>query len=192
MGINAAPVSLTQETLLSVSLCPPGPQALLLVIQLGEPFTGQFRKEVEGYFRLFNEHVWSHTLVLFTFGDWLGDTSIEQFIESEGEDLSWLVSKCGNRYHVLDNKNRTDKTQVSELLEKIEEIVAENRGLYFEMDRERLKETLEMRGKEEEKVKERLMKVEKQRKHLQSLKRELFNNAREIYLCNIIICQCNR
>ena len=119
-----------------------------------------------------SESVWSHTMVLFTYGDWLGDTTIEQYIESEGA-LQSLVEKCGNRYHVLNNTNRGDDTQVTQLLEKIEEIVEGNRGHHFEMDRKRLEETQERRKKEEERAKERLMKVEKQRQHLQSLKSEL-------------------
>src|SRR4029434_2542253 len=111
-------------------------------------------------------------MVLFTRGDWLGDTTIEQYIESEGA-LQSLVEKCGNRYNVLNNKNRGDDAQVTQLLEKIEEIVDGNRGHHFEMDRKRLEETQEKRKEEEERAKERLMKVEKQRQHFQSLKCEL-------------------
>ncbi len=64
--------------------------------------------------------------MLFTHGDSLLNTSIEQHIESEGQDLQLLLDKCGNRYHVLNNQNRSDHTQIKELLEKIEETVAQN------------------------------------------------------------------
>ncbi|KAG7234757.1 hypothetical protein INR49_003971 [Caranx melampygus] len=63
-------------------------------------------------------------LVLFSYGDWLGDTSIEQRIESEGAPLQRLVDRCGNRYHVLDNKRRGDEAQVAELVELVEEMLA--------------------------------------------------------------------
>ena len=33
----------------------------------------------------------SHTIVLFTFSKWLGDKTIKQYIESEGEALQGLV-----------------------------------------------------------------------------------------------------
>ena len=107
-------------------------------------------------------------MVLFTCGDWLGDTTIEQYIESE-RAIQSLIEKCGNRYHVLNNENRGDDTQVIQLLEKIEEMVAGNGYLHFEMDGKRLEEVQEKRKKAEE----RLMKVEKQIQHLQTLKREL-------------------
>uniref|UniRef100_A0A8C9S144 AIG1-type G domain-containing protein n=1 Tax=Scleropages formosus TaxID=113540 RepID=A0A8C9S144_SCLFO len=110
----------------NVSLCPPGPCALLLVINVDSSFTETHRRSAEEHLELLSDTVWTRTIVLFAGGDWLGDTTIEQHIECEGEALKWLVEKCGNRYHVLNNKNRTDGSQVTELLKKIEGMVAGN------------------------------------------------------------------
>ncbi|KAJ8366880.1 hypothetical protein AAFF_G00338480 [Aldrovandia affinis] len=123
-----------QEIVRSVSLCPPGPYALFLVINVSSSFTESHRRPVEEHLELLSERVWRHTIVLFTRGDWLGDTTIEQHIETEGKALQWLVEKCGNRYHVLNNENRGDGTQVTELLEKIEETVARNRSGHFTIE----------------------------------------------------------
>ncbi|XP_058239783.1 GTPase IMAP family member 9-like [Hemibagrus wyckioides] len=126
--------SLKQEIELSVSMCPPGPHAVLLVMRLDFEFTEKEREELVRYVDLLGSTVWSHTIVLFTFGDSLGDTTIERHIESEGQALQRLVEKCGNRYHVFNNKKRDDDSQVTEMLEKIEEMVAENKGCPLETD----------------------------------------------------------
>ncbi|XP_036417911.1 GTPase IMAP family member 9-like [Colossoma macropomum] len=123
---------LKREILLSVSLCPPAPHAVILVIRADTVFEEKNRKNIQERSELLTDSVWSHTIVLFTHGDCLGDTPIEQHIESEGKELQWLVEKCGNRYHVLNNENRSDDTQVTELLEKIEEMVAANSGQLFQ------------------------------------------------------------
>nr|XP_055049391.1 uncharacterized protein LOC129434483 [Misgurnus anguillicaudatus] len=159
---------LKKEILLSVSLCPPGPHIVLLVIRADRRFKEEDRKVFEGYVDLLGERVWSHTIVLFTHGDFLGDTTIEQHIESEGEDLQWLVEKCGNRYHLLNNKNKSDETQIKDLLEKIEETVTENNGCYFEMDRKILQEMEERRRVEKERAEERMQRMKKQREMTRS------------------------
>ncbi|KAJ8358486.1 hypothetical protein AAFF_G00435840 [Aldrovandia affinis] len=123
-----------QEIVRSVSLCPPGPYALFLVIDVSSSFTELYRRSVEEHLEFLSERVWRHTIVLFTWGDCLGDTTIEQHIETEGKALQWLVEKCGNRYHVLNNENRGDGTQVTELLEKIEETVARNKSGHFTIE----------------------------------------------------------
>ncbi|XP_048103837.1 uncharacterized protein LOC125297516 isoform X1 [Alosa alosa] len=169
-SMDNPPVFLKQETLMSVSLCDPGPHVFLLIVALDTAVTSQVRLQLQKYLTLFSKAIWSHTMVLFDFGDWLGDTLIEQHIESEGRDLCWLIEQCGNRYHVFNNEKKDDKDQVTELLAKIEEMLAGNSGHHYETDRKRLEEVKERRAKEEQRATERLMKVEKQRKHLQSLK----------------------
>ncbi|XP_048036104.1 GTPase IMAP family member 8-like, partial [Megalobrama amblycephala] len=165
--VEDSPEILKQEILLSVSLCPPGPHAVLLIIRVDTRFKETERKAVQDHLDLLSERVWSHTIVLFTRGDSLLDTSIEQHIESEGQDLQWLLDKCGNRYHVLNNHNRSDDTQIKELLEKIEETVAQNNGRHFEIDRKILQKMKERRA-EEERAEERMKRMKKQRENIRS------------------------
>ena len=159
---------LKQEIVLSVSLCPPGPHALLLTICLDIIFKENYRNILEGYLNLLTDKVWSHTIVLFTRGDCLGDTPIEQHIESEGKELQWLVEKCGNRYHVLNNENRSDDTQVTELLEKIEEMVAANSGCYFKIGSKILQKVEEVRRIKKSRPKEKVKKEQKQSKNIKA------------------------
>ncbi|XP_069055199.1 GTPase IMAP family member 4-like [Lepisosteus oculatus] len=143
------PQQIRQEAVKIVSLCPPGPHTLLLVINLDSITDWRSVKE---HLELLSERVWRHTIVLFTWGDRLRDTTIER----RGKELQCLVEKCGNRYHVLNNKNRADRTQVTELLEKIEDMVAGNYGLYFTTDIKEINTELEkyIRQREEQRQRE--------------------------------------
>ncbi|XP_062386454.1 uncharacterized protein LOC134074663 [Sardina pilchardus] len=156
-----------REILLSVSLCPPGPHALLLVIDARIPFTEKHKRSMQQHMELLGERVWKHSIVLFNRGDSFGDTNIEQHIESEGKSLQWVVEKCGNRYHVLNNKKR-DADQVAELLEKIEEMVSGNRGHHFDFDAKMMEEVMMNKEEEGRRAEERKMKVQTQRETLRS------------------------
>ncbi len=96
---------------------------LLLLVNASSSFT--LRKAAEDHLRVLGGKAWSSTVVLFTHGDWLGDVSVEQYIESEGDPLQTLVEKCGNRYQVFNNKIKDNGTQVTELMQKLEEMVLE-------------------------------------------------------------------
>ncbi|KAG7454989.1 hypothetical protein MATL_G00251730 [Megalops atlanticus] len=153
----------------SVSLCPPGPHALLLVINMITRFTDTDRRAVEEHLELLGERVWRHTIVLFTWVDRLGHTTIEEHIQRQGKDLQWVIETCGNRYHVFNNKNRDNSTQVTELLEKIEEMVAGNSGCHYEIDQQVLQVVEKKRKDFERKMKQRMIRVQKQRQTLRTL-----------------------
>ncbi|XP_063049722.1 GTPase IMAP family member 8-like [Engraulis encrasicolus] len=162
------PIMTNDEIKRSVSLCPLGPYALLLIIDVERAFTEKHKRSVQEHLELLGERVWNHTIVLFTHGDCLGDTPIEQYIESEGEHLQRLIEKCGNRYHVFNNERRDDHMQVTQLMEKIEEMVASNSGQFYEMERCRIEELEEKRSRDEERVKERRMTVKRERESFRS------------------------
>ncbi|XP_062234355.1 GTPase IMAP family member 8-like isoform X1 [Platichthys flesus] len=125
---NAA--DMKSEILSAVSLCSPAPNVILLAVPLDTSFTEEQRLVTEENMRLLGPRVWRHVIVLFTFGDVQGKTTIEQHIEGEGKPLRRLIEKCGNRYHVLDNRSRADD-QVTELLKRMEEMVAGNSTFYL-------------------------------------------------------------
>ncbi|KAL0180571.1 hypothetical protein M9458_022977, partial [Cirrhinus mrigala] len=101
------------------------PHAMILVIPADTSFRNEQKRIIKQYMARLGDDVWRHTIVLFTWGDRFKDILIEQHIEAEGEALQWLIEKCRNRYHVFDNTNK-NQAQVTELLQKIDEMVAEN------------------------------------------------------------------
>ncbi|XP_051553327.1 GTPase IMAP family member 9-like [Myxocyprinus asiaticus] len=135
-SVKETPKPIKQEIISSLSLCPPGAHAVLLVVRPGIAFTEAHRRSIKEHMELLGHNVWNHCIVVFSWGDWLGAPTIEEHIESEGENLQWLISKCGNRYHVLNNKHWKDGKQVTELMEKVEIMARANTNLLtpVEMD----------------------------------------------------------
>ena len=108
--------------------------ALLLVVNISSSFRKRHEEALEKQLEVVAaaaaggaSRLWSRAVVLFSHGDWLGDTSIERRIESEGKPLRRLLDRCQNRYHVLDNRRRGGGAQVEELMELIEETLVKER-----------------------------------------------------------------
>ncbi|RXM93510.1 GTPase IMAP family member 4 [Acipenser ruthenus] len=114
-----------------VSLSAQGPHAFLLVIPVGR-FTEEERRAVETVQEIFSEEaVRRYMMLLFTHSDKLKGKTIEDYIQTGSKELQQLVEKCGNRYHVLNNEDRSDRTQVTQLLDKIDNMVKRNNGSYY-------------------------------------------------------------
>ncbi|KAG5270900.1 hypothetical protein AALO_G00173570 [Alosa alosa] len=158
--LSQTPVNVRQQLLQSVF--PPGAHALILVIRADRKFTESNRVALQDHMELLGERVWNHTIVLFTCGDWLGDTPIEQFIHSEGMPLQWVVEKSSYKYYCINNSDRADTTQVTRLLELIEIMVAGNQG-HFELDKETHDRETERVQAQEQAIREMQQKAEQMR-----------------------------
>ncbi|XP_056263418.1 GTPase IMAP family member 8 [Pseudoliparis swirei] len=118
-------------------LCPPGPHAILLLVSVTQPFTDTERRAAEEQLAALGGGTWRYSMVVFTGVDKLTKgVFIEEHIANTGEALQWLVERCGSRYHTFDNtrKDTEDNTQVPELMEKVEEMITDNQGWYFEVN----------------------------------------------------------
>ncbi|XP_054479023.1 GTPase IMAP family member 4 isoform X2 [Anoplopoma fimbria] len=123
------PPSYKQELVRGASLCPPGPHVFLLVIPVGM-FTEVDRARIEEHVSLFGEHVWKHTIVVFTWAEVLKTISIERYIRREGKELQSVLERCKRRYFVINNSIFGEHPQVGRLLERVEKVVAEEGGYY--------------------------------------------------------------
>ncbi|XP_036416181.1 GTPase IMAP family member 5-like isoform X2 [Colossoma macropomum] len=109
-----------------ISMINPGPDVFLLVIRLGR-FTVEEMNAVKWIQDSFGGAALRFTMILFTGGDLLERKPVENFI-SNSVELQKLVDTCGGRYHVFNNYDKNDQTQVTELFEKIRQILFENQG----------------------------------------------------------------
>ncbi|XP_051930090.1 GTPase IMAP family member 8-like [Hippocampus zosterae] len=162
-----------QQLKLYASKCPPGPHAFLLVIPTDSSFTHERRTVVQEHMKLLGDRAWRYTMVLFTFGDYLGKRTIEEHIEREGEALTWLIEKCQNRYHVFNNKDKSNSSQVIELMEKVDDMVNENDDSFYMLDNQMIDTIRKKQEEVAEKATQRLRRVSEQRQKMKMVLSEM-------------------
>nr|XP_055043536.1 interferon-induced very large GTPase 1-like [Misgurnus anguillicaudatus] len=165
-----------------ISMTLPGPHVFIIVLSLAQRFTKEEEESVKIIQEMFGENSLMYTMILFTRGEELKHETIEEFLGKPGSPLMNLIELCGNRYHVFNNNETEDHTQVSALLEKIDDMVTRNGGSYYsskifrEMEREKqekeikgLEDTIEQLSREKEEERERMKKMmeEERQKHEQ-------------------------
>ncbi|XP_025755630.1 GTPase IMAP family member 4-like [Oreochromis niloticus] len=153
----------------------PGPHIFLVVIKLGR-YTEEEMLTVQKIQEAFGQAADKYSMVLFTGGDQLEDTSIEEFL-GENLELQELVARCNGQYHVFNNK-KNDRAQVTELLMKIRSIVQKNGGSHYtnEMFQEAEREI------EEEKqrvLKEKEEQIRREREELEKKIQEKYEKEME-------------
>ncbi|XP_028267360.1 GTPase IMAP family member 4-like [Parambassis ranga] len=119
----------TKDVTQCISYSAPGPHIFLVVIRLGR-FTDEEKQTVQMIQNIFGGAADRYSMVLFTHGDLLEDTTIEEYL-SDSPELQELVKRCNNQYHVFDNKLKDCRLQVTELLNKIRQIVQKNGGSHY-------------------------------------------------------------
>ncbi|XP_067235451.1 interferon-induced very large GTPase 1-like isoform X2 [Chanodichthys erythropterus] len=154
-----------------ISMILPGPHVFIIVLNLGQRFTQEEATSVKIIQETFGEKSLMFTMVLFTRGDFLKNKTIEQCLGKPGSPLMKLIEACGNRFHVFNNNQTGDRTQVSDLLEKIDNMVRANGGSFYSCKMFREME----REKQEQQMKILMEKVEKLNKE----REELMNNLEE-------------
>ncbi|XP_070764434.1 GTPase IMAP family member 9-like isoform X1 [Enoplosus armatus] len=164
-----------------ISFALPGPHVFLVVIRLGR-YTEEEKQTVQKIQEIFGQAADRYSMVLFTHGDLLEDTTIEDFL-NESSDLQELVDRCNGQYHVFNNKLK-DRSQVTELIHKIRNIVQNNGGSHYtsemfqeaeraieEKKQQILKEKEEKIRKEQEKLERKLQ--EKYEKEMKKMNEQL-------------------
>uniref|UniRef100_A0A8C2F780 Si:dkey-1c7.3 n=1 Tax=Cyprinus carpio TaxID=7962 RepID=A0A8C2F780_CYPCA len=117
------------EIVSCVYMCLPGPHVFLLLIKVGR-FTDEEKSAVKWIQENFGKDAVRHTIILFTHADQLKGKPLDVYIK-EGDDLQALVNECGGRFHSFSNENMENRSQVTELLEKIEKLVEKNGGQHY-------------------------------------------------------------
>ncbi|XP_039883044.1 GTPase IMAP family member 9-like isoform X1 [Simochromis diagramma] len=115
-----------------ITFAAPGPHVFLVVIQ-STRFTSEEEETIKILQKMFGEKAARYIMVLFTYGDNLQDGVDIYSSISGNRPLHRFISQCGGRYHVFNNKSE-DRSQVKELLEKINTMVQRNGATYYTND----------------------------------------------------------
>ncbi|KAI7790232.1 putative GTPase IMAP family member 7-like [Triplophysa rosa] len=167
-------VETRKELVKCVSMAAPGPHVFLLVLQLG-----RFTQEETDAVKIIQE-TFGDKSRMFTRGDDLRGTTIEDFIKPN-DSLQSIIRQCGNRYHVFNNKESQNQTQVSDLLDKIDCMVAANGGSFYTNEhQEHQRRTRENNERERRRDQEKRRRTEKTDENLQKeLQRKLEEQQNE-------------
>ncbi|XP_076747436.1 GTPase IMAP family member 8 [Maylandia zebra] len=118
--LNPSLKAAREEMKSCVSLCPPGPNVLLLMVKPSD-FTMQSRKTLSLTLSVFNGDAFKHSMVIIT------DE------EEMGFSVNSLLRDCeGRHYNMFENDHR-------QLMEKIENIVHENKGKFLTVTEETIR-----------------------------------------------------
>ncbi|XP_061079205.1 GTPase IMAP family member 4-like [Conger conger] len=172
-----------QEIAKCISYLAPGPHVFLLVLQLGR-ITKEEKDTLQLIKSTFGKKAEMFTIVMFTRGDDLKNKSIESYLQKGDPTIQNLIEVCGKRFHVFNNNDMPNITQVSELLDKIDTMVQKNGGgcytnemfqeaemtikkecerILREREGEMQREKEELQAKHEDEMKEMKRRMEEQR-----------------------------
>ncbi|KAF5905021.1 GTPase IMAP family member 4-like, partial [Clarias magur] len=110
-----------------VTLCPPGPHALILVLPINTvdlPSVNELESASQCV-DLLSERVWNHTMVLFLCDEDVDKSTVDDHIQNAEQ----LLEKCRGRHYVM--QNRECETQVDGLLKEIDSMIEDNLGDFF-------------------------------------------------------------
>ncbi|XP_067220530.1 GTPase IMAP family member 9 [Chanodichthys erythropterus] len=115
----------TREILKSISLYTPGPHVFLLIMPVGN-LTNDDKSMHKLIESMFGESIWRYTIILFTHGDRLEGKTANDVIAYSDKELRSFIHKCSGGFLFFNNKDMTNYEPVTELLKKVETLVAIN------------------------------------------------------------------
>lgn len=127
VSIECTAKKIKNEISRSVTLCAPGPHALILVlpVKTGDVPSVNELKSASRHMELLSERVWDHTMVLFLCDENVEESTIKEHVQKAEK----LLEKCRGRHYVV--RQSESETHVHGLLKEIDNMVEESLGDFF-------------------------------------------------------------
>ncbi|KAK7322423.1 hypothetical protein VNO77_25802 [Canavalia gladiata] len=133
-GLFAGPESIGKEIVKCVDMAKDGIHALLMVFSVRTRFSEEEQATFHSLVALFGEKIVDYMIVIFTGGDDLEDNeeTLDDYIGREcPQPLKEILTLCGNRKVLFDNKTKNEKKrkeQVEEIFRLVNIVVSKNGG----------------------------------------------------------------
>uniref|UniRef100_A0A3Q2VLD6 AIG1-type G domain-containing protein n=2 Tax=Haplochromis burtoni TaxID=8153 RepID=A0A3Q2VLD6_HAPBU len=132
---NRSEEELKPEILRCVTGCTPEPHAFLIMLKVEKSTEQQQQKAViEKISQYFSEEVFKYATVVFIQDGRDSDEMKMKDLIDQNKYLSDLMRKCKSRYHIINKYIRqgdTSQSQVTELLNTVDQIVKLNKGVCY-------------------------------------------------------------
>ncbi|XP_072513026.1 LOW QUALITY PROTEIN: uncharacterized protein [Salminus brasiliensis] len=157
-----------QEIVKCISMSAPGPHAFIIVLSIGR-ISQEDVETLELIKKIFGPKAAMFSIVLFTRADDLEDQTINQYIEKcTIEPVNKMLRDCGNRIVLFNNREKNDRTQVSELLIQIETVINSNTSSQFFTNSMFQEAEMSIKKKIEEILKEKEQEIEAEKEKLKT------------------------
>ncbi|PNY14064.1 AIG1 [Trifolium pratense] len=123
-----------KEIVKCIGLAKDGIHAILVVFSVRTRFSAEEESALRSLQKLFGSKIVDYMIVIFTGGDELeeNDETLDDYLGREcPEPLKAILSLCGNRYVLFDNKTKDEKKrhkQVQQLLFIVDILISKNGG----------------------------------------------------------------
>ncbi len=164
---NLSNEEVVQEIVKCITYAAPGPHVFLLVLSIGR-FTAEEQNTVALIQQVFGTDANKHMILLFTRADDIEDGTIEDYIKDPPE-LNEVIKACEGGFHAFNNREK-DRTQVDELMRKIDIMIKHNKNSYYNHSlfklADELKSTKQTVKEKDEKIAELQNKVKELQKEV--------------------------
>lgn len=118
-----------QEIIRCLIYCSPGPHAVLLTVRLGGTIEEDWHS-ISLIEQIFQEEVRRHIILIFTYADLLEENQIQDFIRQDPKLLEF-VDYFDGRYVAFNNMDTEDQSQVNQLLQMVDSLLAHNENKFY-------------------------------------------------------------